>query len=157
MLLQERLLKETMETPNLPRTNLSFDTPNKSDVFGKTTVLPESSKQVKPDIPLSSEKLSTPSFFAKKQMVEETVKAENPKIEPKQTAKVEKKGIMSNIAESLSAGELKSIGAVKKVGESSHAQSPRPSNPFAKSSNNQDKSSLLDSLKKMRNDNTNKR
>lgn len=150
---QERLLKETMETPVLHCTNLNSDTKIKADVFAKTSTSPEISKPVEPVIPLSSEKLSTPSF-TKKQIVEEPVKAGKTKIDQKQTAKLENKGVVVNyLAESKNAGDLKDVGQVKKVGEVNQAQNHRPSNPFAKSSNNQDKSSLLDSLKKMKNDN----
>lgn len=147
IILEERLLKETMETPV---TNLNSDTKIKADVFAKTCTSPEISKPVEPVIQLSSEKLSTPCF-TKKQIIEEPVKAGKTKIDQKQTAKLENKGVV--VAESKNGGDLKNVGQVKKVGEVNQAQNHRPSNPFAKSSNNQEKSSLLDSLKKMKNDN----
>ncbi|KAK1404536.1 WD repeat and HMG-box DNA-binding protein 1 [Heracleum sosnowskyi] len=150
LILEERLQKESMETPVLPRAALNCDTSFKADVSGKTSILPESSVPVEPAIPASSEKFPTNPFT--KKTLQEPVKAGKAKTDEKQTTKIESKGTVNNLSESKNSVDIKNAGQTSKVGEGH-----RPSNPFAKSSNNQEKSSLLDSLKKMKNDRTPKK
>lgn len=148
--LQERLQKESMETPVLAHAAVSCDTSFKADVSGKTSILPESSVPVEPAIPASSEKFLSNS--STKKTLQEPVKAGKAKTDDKQTAKIESKCTVNNISESKNSVDIKNAGQTSKVGEGH-----RPSNPFAKSSNNQGKSSFLDSLKKIKNDKTKKK
>lgn len=136
-----------MDTPVLPRTALNFDTLSKADVSGKTSILPERSVPVEPAIPASSEKFPTNSFT--KKTPQEPVKAGKAKTDEKQTTKIGSEGTVNTLAKSKNSVDIKNAGQTSKVGEGH-----RPSNPFAKSSNNQDKSSLLDSLKKIKNEKT---
>ncbi|CAK9147891.1 unnamed protein product [Ilex paraguariensis] len=135
-ILEERLLSETMENTVPPHTNLNSDTNIKNDVAAtKTFTSPESARPSEPVIPLPSQKFSY--SYAKKEKLEDLAKAGKAKTEQKQNGKLE------------NAGEVKNVGEIK-VREVNQVQSHRPLNPFAKSSNNQEKSSLLDSLKKMK-------
>ncbi|KAA8541101.1 hypothetical protein F0562_025064 [Nyssa sinensis] len=138
-ILEERLLNETAETSVQPLTNSNCDASFKANVEVSKTITSktESSKTAEPVIPLPSQKFS--SLFTKKGTSEETAKTEKVKTEEKHSGKLEDSGEIKNGG-----------GEVKKVREVNEVQLQRPPNPFAKSSINQEKSSLFDSLKKMK-------
>ncbi|GMP33197.1 hypothetical protein CsSME_00006625 [Camellia sinensis var. sinensis] len=145
-ILEERMLNETTTATAFPLTNLNTDTSVKADfVARKSFASMENIRTSEPAILSSSQNLSSPPFM-KKGISEEAAKAGKMKMEQKKSAKSENTGEVKND------GEAKS-GEVKKVSEANQAQI-RPSNPFAKSSNKQEKTSLFESLKKMKNDST---
>ncbi|XP_075479186.1 protein ENHANCER OF LHP1 1 [Primulina tabacum] len=92
-----------------------------------------------------SNKLSS-TFFTRKQKAEEPAKGSNGTKEHDQTTAPGK------TIEVRNSRSLKDINSVKetKSRETNQQIPSRPSNPFAKSFNNQETSSLLDSLKKMK-------
>lgn len=97
----------------------------------------ECSKTSEQVAPVSSPNLFTPSFLKKRRAQEGAIVGkEQP--EQEQTVNVGNRRLERNLGEG------------KKVGEVPQVQPLRPSNPFAKSSTNQEKSSLLDSIKKMK-------
>ncbi|KAK6925172.1 Minichromosome loss protein Mcl1, middle region [Dillenia turbinata] len=100
------------------------------------TTTTESCKTPEPVTPLSAPKLSAPIFKKKKSQ-------QGPKIAT-EAAIADKK-----------VEEVKDGGDLKKVVEKT-PPGVRPTNPFAKSASNQEKTSLLDSIKKMKNENTSK-
>ncbi|XP_057952371.1 protein ENHANCER OF LHP1 1 [Malania oleifera] len=153
-ILEERMLNETIGVEAIQPTISNCGTSIRSDVNSKNSQLPEYSKTSEPLTPLFSPKLSTPMFVKKgKSQVAEDGKE---KTEQKQTENVVNREVQ-NLGVVKSSGEANSVTDVK-VGEVCHVQNHRPSNPFAKSSNNQEKSSLFDSIKKMKKiDNTSKR
>lgn len=139
--LQERLLKETTETTVIANTNSDASMKAADVLDTKTLTSPEIFKKSENIInPLSSENLSFPLFNS-------AAKAGKEKSEQKQPAKLEDAtGAVNNLG-----GDSKNVGEVKKGGEVNRIQQThRPSNPFAKTTNNQERSSLLDSLKKMK-------
>uniref|UniRef100_A0A5B7B1E7 Putative WD repeat and HMG-box DNA-binding protein 1 n=1 Tax=Davidia involucrata TaxID=16924 RepID=A0A5B7B1E7_DAVIN len=150
-ILEERLLNETGGTTALQFTNSNCEEASiKADVVSKTFTSTESSKTSEPIIiPLPSQKLSCP-LFTKKGISEESSKAGKVKVKEKHTGKLNNIGEVNNIGVLKNAGGVKNVGEAKKVSEVNEVQLHRPSNPFAKSSNNQEKSSLFDSLKKMK-------
>ncbi|XP_071712171.1 protein ENHANCER OF LHP1 1 [Rutidosis leptorrhynchoides] len=149
-ILEELLLKEARETMLKEATEPKpkAATEHKTNVdTNKTFTLPEIRMAPKPAIDLEPEQLSSPSFvkkntqesvkelksvpltsssFVKKKTIEEPVNADKV-LEPKETAKSENKGTVKKGVGELKAG----------------------TNPFAKSSTKQEKSSLFDSLKKL--------
>ena len=92
--------------------------------------------QVKPQMPTNP--------FAKASSNQERTKDKAKAIE---TTKV---GSEQNLKEQVSHIPIKVIGEGISDTGSNKKQCTRPTNPFAKSSSNQDKSSLIDSIKKMR-------
>ncbi|KAI3777496.1 hypothetical protein L1987_47296 [Smallanthus sonchifolius] len=126
-ILEERLLKQEAKETILKET-----TNPKTDInTSKAFTSPEIFKAPEPVNEIQSGQLSSPSFV-KKQKTEEPAKAVKVS-EPKSTTKSENKGSMK-----------------KNIGEVNQVEVQRSSNPFARSSNNQEKASLLDSLKKMK-------
>lgn len=93
----------------------------------------ECSKTSEPVAPVSSPNLFTPMFLKKRK-----AQVGNEQTEQDQTVNVENRRVERNLGEG------------KKVGEVGQLQPRRPSNPFAKASTNQEKPSLLDSIKKMK-------
>ncbi|XAR51253.1 hypothetical protein NMG60_11005824 [Bertholletia excelsa] len=147
-ILEERLLNETTTASAIPVTNLNTDASMKvNSAVGKLFTTMETSKASEPAIPLAAKEL--PSLFTQKSASEDAPQPAKPKLELKQVAaKSENTGQAKNgVVKEMKTGEL------KKASEAN--LTVKPSNPFAKSSNNQEKtSSLLDSLKKMKNDRT---
>ncbi|KAI3759231.1 hypothetical protein L6452_06888 [Arctium lappa] len=131
-ILEERLIKEAMESISVKETIERGDT--------KTHTSQESSKAPEPVIELQSEQLSSPSFVKKKttEPVKE-VQLSSPSFVKKKT--IEEAGKVSKSENN------KGVVVKKNVGE---VEVHRSSNPFAKSSGNQERTSLLDSLKKMK-------
>lgn len=149
-ILEERLLNETSRPATLPLTSSNHDACTTPDVvMSKFLTSIQSSKPSQPVIPLPSPQLSSP-LFAKKGKLQEGAKVGNEKVEQRRTA------IVENIGKVKSLAEVKSIEDVTNQGEASigeiknGAVNQRPSNPFAKSSSNQEKSSLFDAIKKMK-------
>lgn len=141
--IQERLLKETIGTKLLPSNNVNSDSSVKAEVdVSRILTLPGSGKTSEPVAVLQSSKLSSPSFVRKGKK-EEPAKVENGEVVKKQARILDNKGLVNNVGQLKNVGEVKNEGEVKKVGE----VNLRSSNPFAKSSNNQERS-LLDWLKK---------
>lgn len=128
LFLQERLLKEATETVHKETTEKKETLPKTGVNTSKTFTSPETSKTPEPVNEIkSAEKLSSPSFVKKKK-IEEPAKVAKVS-EPKETTNLDNNGVVK-----------KNSGEVKVV-----------TNPFAKkSSNNQEKSSFLDSFKKMK-------
>ncbi|KAL9998133.1 putative transcription factor WD40-like family [Helianthus debilis subsp. tardiflorus] len=130
---KETILKETTEL-KVTDTNTSKATESKNAAdtnMSKTFTTPDVFKAPEPVNAIQSVPLSSPSFVKKKK-TEEPAKVVNV-AEPKSSTKSENNGLLK-----------KNIGEVKQV------EGQRSTNPFAKSSNNQEKTSLLDSLKKMK-------
>ncbi|KAL6995003.1 hypothetical protein U1Q18_005137 [Sarracenia purpurea var. burkii] len=153
-ILEQRLLNESSAVSAFPPTNLDTDTSVKADIAaGKSLTSIQSSKTSEPDTPSTSPLLSSPHFI-KKGTSEAKAKCKIGKLEDMVEVKNAWEG-----KEEVKNGVVKKVneanGVVKKVNEANLA--PRPSNPFAKSSNNQERSSLFNSLKKMKNDGTNKK
>ncbi|KAF8399240.1 hypothetical protein HHK36_015105 [Tetracentron sinense] len=122
-ILEERLLNETMGTTACPNSNIDASLTNEVEAHKFIHVV-ENKIASESAIPLPSPKFSSP-LFSKKEKREESAKVVVEKT-PNRTVVVE------NIKE-----------------DANHVQF-RPSNPFAKASNNQEKSSLFDSIKKMK-------
>ncbi|KAK9278760.1 hypothetical protein L1049_028337 [Liquidambar formosana] len=156
-ILEERLLKEAKGNIAIPLLNSNRAASITADVAGsKTLTSTESSKISEPPISVPPPKLSSP-MFTKKAKFQEGAKVKMEKLEQNRTAIAENIGKVKNVEQEKKAGEVHNVGEVKKAGEMNQVQFHRSSNPFAKSSsNNQEKSSLFDSLKK-KNDNTGKR
>lgn len=114
------MLNETAAATSLPVTDLSTITSVKADVISSKPPA-ESSKISEPSMPLATQKLSSPPIT--KKGITEAARTGNTSIEQKQSAKIENVGEIKN-------GEMKG-------GEVNQAQL-RPSNPFAKPSNNQE-------------------
>lgn len=143
--IQERLLNESKTATAFPVTNLNTDTSDKADfAIAKSFPPTKSSYDSKPGIPSPSQKLSSPPFM-KKGISEAVAKAGKAEIK-EQSPNVENTGDTTNKVQLKNVDEVKNA-EVKKTGEENKLQKP-PSNPFAKSSNKQEKSSLFDSLKK---------
>lgn len=136
---QERLLNETSKAATLPLTKSNHDAPMKPVIVMRETSTPiQSSNPSRPAIPLPSPQLSSP-FFMKKGKPQERAEVGSEKVEPGRSMTMESTGKVKNQEESCTGGEMKN-------GAGNH----RPTNPFAKSSSNQEKSSLLDAIKKMK-------
>ncbi|KAI3761259.1 hypothetical protein L1987_51671 [Smallanthus sonchifolius] len=126
-ILEERLLKQEAKETLLKETT----NPKTDNDTSKVFTSPKIFKAPEPVNETQSSQLSSPSFV-KKQKTEEPAKVVKLS-EPKSTTKSENKGPVK-----------------KNIGEVNQAEVQRSSNPFARSSNNQEKASLLDSLKKMK-------
>ncbi|KAK1422282.1 hypothetical protein QVD17_25282 [Tagetes erecta] len=130
-ILEERLLKQEAKETTPKET-----THHKTEVdTNKPFTLPDTFKAPEPVNESPSVQLSSHSFVKKKK-TEEPAKVAKV-TEPKSTTKPENNGLVKN-----------------NINEVSQVQVQKKTNPFAKSSNNQEKASLLDSLKRMqKNDN----
>lgn len=148
------MLNEAKESVAIP----PLDSPITADVVVSKTFASSESTTTEPPVSLPPPKLSSP-FFRKKAKLQESTLATNEKVEEKQRYTPVKIGADKNIKAVANVGEVNNVGEIKKVGdEVNQVQSHRPSNPFAKASKSQDKSSLVDSLNKMKKiDNTAKR
>ncbi|KAK6153502.1 hypothetical protein DH2020_013141 [Rehmannia glutinosa] len=103
-----------------------------------------------PEIGKTSESVVVASTSSmRKQDTEEPTEYGNGKSEQNQTM-TSGKTIDLKMTGTLKADEVHSVGEIKKVRKVEQLNSSRPSNPFAKSSSNQESSSLFDSLKKMK-------
>lgn len=125
--------------------------------MSKTLTSSHGSKPSQPVIPLPSPHLSSP-FFIKKAKLQEGAKVGNEKVEQSRTTTLENTGKVKNLAEINSTETAKNQGETS-VGEMKNGSgNHRPTNPFAKSSSNEEKSSLFDAIKKMKKtDETSKR
>lgn len=144
--IQERLLNESKTATAFPVKNLDTDTSDKADfAIGKSFPPTKSSYDSKPAIPSPSQKLSSPPF-TKKGISEAVAKAGKAEIKEQSPNLENTRDATTNKVQLKNVDEVKNA-EVKKTGEENKLQK-RPSNPFAKSSNKQEKSSLFDSLKK---------
>lgn len=139
-ILEERLLNKTSATipPKTSNTNTSETKPTTKECIQTSELAPCSSP-----MPI----LSSPSFVKKTKS--ETAKSGKTVAEQNHSSNTEnigevKSAGMFKVGE-VQNGELRSSGDVNQVHK-------RPSNPFAKPANAVEKSSLLDSLKRMKND-----
>ncbi|XP_059644815.1 protein ENHANCER OF LHP1 1 [Cornus florida] len=148
-ILEQRMLNETSGITAIPLPTSNYDTAIKADavISNKTFSSTERGSTSESVIPLPSEKSSSPPF-TKRGTSEEPAKAGKVKLEQNHTAKLDKVGESKNVGGQKNAREVKNAEEPKKLGEVNLVEPIRPSNPFAKSSNNQEKSSLFDSLKK---------
>ena len=133
---QERLLKEATETMLKETTEKKDTLPKTNGDTIKTFTSPEISKAREPVNELKSPQLTSPSFV-KKKAIQEPAKV-GKVVEPKETTKLNLKALVNKNVTDLKAGEVKQV------------EIQRSSNPFAKSSKNQETGSLLDSLKMLK-------
>ncbi|KAK2969699.1 hypothetical protein RJ640_004205 [Escallonia rubra] len=160
-ILEERMLKETMEATVLPLPIVDGDASTKADVvISKTFVSPKNEKVSEPANKLPSG-CWLPSSISKEVISKELANTGKETAQQKPTVKLEKTLAVKNKPELKNALKLKNDGETKivdaKEGGLSSVQTQRPSNPFAKSSTNKDKSSFLESFKKKKNDNAGER
>ncbi|GFZ16771.1 transducin family protein [Actinidia rufa] len=137
-------LVTTLKLPNLAERFNSILEPDNS--VSKSLTSMESSKTSEPDIPSTSQMLYSPPLIKKE--ISEAAKAGKVNLEHKKIVKLKSIGVVKSEGEFK--GEVKKED-FKKVNEVNQAL-PRPSNPFAKPSKNQEKSSLFESLKRMKNE-----
>ncbi|PWA90383.1 transducin family protein / WD-40 repeat family protein [Artemisia annua] len=135
-ILEERLLKEATETMLKETTEKKDTLPKTNGDTIKTFTSPEISKAREPVNELKSPQLTSPSFV-KKKATQEPAKV-GKVLEPKETTKPDLKALVNKNVADLKEGEVKQV------------EVQRSSNPFAKSSKNQEKGSLLDSLKMLK-------
>ncbi|KAK6921076.1 Minichromosome loss protein Mcl1, middle region [Dillenia turbinata] len=109
---------------------------NKPSTTTTATTTTQSCKTPEPVTPLSAPKLSAPIFIKKKSQQGPKISKEAPMADKKME-------------------EVKDRGDQKEVVEKT-PPGVRPTNPFAKSASNREKTSLLDSIKKMKNEHTSK-
>lgn len=159
--LQERMNKETTGGTIPASTELKCDTPfNAHAALTKSHVTVEGSKRLESQDSLSLNSLA-PSH-TKKRSLEEPVKDVNAESEIAKARKLEMarefksafdmKNAKKVKDEKDKADDVKNANELEdgqdKNGEANKVTAQRPSNPFAKSSNNKQNTSLLDSLKK---------
>lgn len=152
--MQERLMNEVMGSTILHATVKSDAPLQAHDAFCRPSIA-ESSKQKEETVSPSPPRRSSFASFPRKGMEDEPPKDGKGKAEPTRPTQVEK------LVEPKSTGELKNAreaaNLAKRQPEESPIISSRPSNPFAKKSNTQENSSLLNSLKKMKTETQGKR
>ncbi|ONI08991.1 hypothetical protein PRUPE_5G211000 [Prunus persica] len=126
-ILEERLLNESkraLET-TFPNSNCNASSITNDIAPSKTIFSTEQSKLPGNDIPLSSSKLSAPIFTKKAKTQEAKVGIE--KTEEKQAAMASDLGKVKT-TDGKNGAKVNNAGDMKKVGETSQAQSPAPSN-----------------------------
>ncbi|MQM19924.1 hypothetical protein Taro_052937, partial [Colocasia esculenta] len=171
-ILEERLVSENLGTASsyslIPKTAvLKFELPTtlsatESHNRESSSRMPESRKILVPTVAATTNGIS-PSHFSRQEETEDKTKmGENMKsiASTNEITPAPSKGIsppkfskQGNIADKAKTGEnTRPITSTSEteLKEVEQAQPIRPANPFAKSSTNQDKSTLLDSIKKMK-------
>ncbi|CAI9113387.1 OLC1v1013980C1 [Oldenlandia corymbosa var. corymbosa] len=148
-ILEERLMNEARESAIHPKCNTPLQAP---DSFFRPA-LAESSKQKEDTVSPFPPQRSSFTACQRKGIEEEQSKDKKGK-EPIQATKSEKPvEVKSPVKPKI----LREATSLAKQPEDSPITSNRPSNPFAKKSNGQENSSLLNSLKKIKTENQGKR